>query len=176
MKKIFMILFLSLSIALTFACSKDDGDPIYKEESSLPLEKEEEPTLPVEEEAEKIVYKDDLYGFSLELPSSWEGKYTVERETWIDDVSDSVSFNFKEDNIFNNIFTIVIMNESFSQDEWEELFLIYIVEDDGKTFSYLNIMEPTEELLQEENKDVLERLTDMVESVPEVIESFNIER
>lgn len=166
MKKKFMIFFLSLSIALTFGCSKDDGEAIDKKEPDLSIDKKEE----------KIVYKDDVYGFSLELPPSWRNKYTIERKIWIDDINESVTFNFKEDDIFNNIFTIVIMNESFSEEEWEELFLIYITEQDGKTFSYLNIMEPTEELLQEKNKDKLETVTEMVESVPEIIEGFNIGR
>lgn len=193
MKKIIMIFFLSLSIFLTFGCSKDDKEAVNKEdlidkeesiEEEEPVDKkepeQEEANVPIdaeeEEEKEKIVYKNDLNGFSLELPSSWRGKYNVEREIWIDDESSSVAFNFEEDSISNNIFTIVIMEESFEEDEWEELFLIYIKEQDGKTFSYLNIMEPTEELLKEENKDKLEKVTEMVESVPEIIESFNIEK
>lgn len=215
MKKTIIIFFLSLSIALTFGCSKKDkeltndenlGTTIDQEEEKgkkvqesqesqeieeieeieeaqeIPMEKEY-PELPLEEEqpdlsiddSENIIYRDDLYDFSLELPKEWEGKYNVEKKPWIDGSSDSVEFNFVSGNISNNIFTIVIMNESIPEAEWQELFLIYIMENSGKTYSYLNIMEPTEELLKEENKSELETVTNMVERVPQVIESFNIE-
>lgn len=148
------------------------------EEDTIPdlLDDKETLDLSSSNSNENILYEDDLHGFTLKIPSSWKGKYDIQRETWIDDRSDSISFNYKDGNISNNIFSIVVMNESIPEDQWGELFLIYIMENGGKTYSYLNIMEPTEELLKEENKEELETVIDMVETVPEIIESFQIKK
>ena len=164
---------------------KEELIAIHNEEQFSPGEEDTIPELLDDKEPvdlssfnsnENILYEDDLHGFTLKIPSSWKGKYDIQRETWIDDRSDSISFNYKDGNISNNIFSIVVMNESIPEDQWGELFLIYIIENDGKTFSYLNIMEPTEELLKEENKAELETVIDMVETVPDIIESFQIKK
>ena len=178
MKKLWTIIFLICSISLTSACEKENKPIVEKEDVDLVVEVDENqlPVIPEQPTGaeEKIVYKDDIYGFSLDIPISWQDKYTVKKEVWIDDVSQSVSFNYNNNGIYNNIFTIIIMEESIAIEEWEELFLIYIGEYGGRTFSYSNIMEPTEELLEEKNKEELEIVTIMVEDVPGIIDSFNI--
>ena len=173
-----------------FACVKDKGEVLDKENQNAgksEIDKSEQ----VVEEAEKkkderegevimdkdeknISYKDHTYGFSLELPYSWEENYIVESESWMDDEGDSICFNFKNDKITSNIFQIIVMDESILEEEWEDPFLIYIIEKDGRTFAYLPAMEAEEELLKEENIDELNIITNMVEDVPGIIESFKL--
>ncbi len=194
MRKSLKVLILCLSITLLFGCRKDSDKVIDKDlenntdsheiVTEKPKESEEEEEIEeanseievdnkdVDLSRDKIVYEDDKYGFRLDLPASWKGTYVVEKKPWIDDINDSVEFNFNKDDLSSNIFTIVIMNESIEHEDWQELFLMYIVEKDGKTFSYLNVMEPTEELLKEENKDEFETVQEMVQEVPGIIESF----
>lgn len=179
MKKLLRILILCLSMTLLFGCVRDEivreeTDEIQDTKEDI-IEKDDVIVVQNDNlENDKIIYEDDIFGFRLELPKSWENNYTIEKKPWIDDINESVEFNYKMDDISSNIFTIVIMDESIEIEDWEELFLMYIGEEGGKTFSYLNVMEPTEELLKEENKEELETVTNMVYEVPEIIESFTL--
>ena len=112
MKKLWTIIFLICSISLTSACEKENKPIVEKEDVDLVVEVDENqtpetPQLPVIPEKptgaeEKIVYKDDIYDFSLDIPISWKDKYTVKKEVWIDDISQSVSFNYDNNGIYNN--------------------------------------------------------------------------
>lgn len=191
MKKLFIILILNLSLFMMYGCVRDkddaNGDPIdpnrnpnidididediYKEEPNSAENKE-----PVKDTSDKesIIYKNDVYGFNLEIPGWWEGTYAVEEEAWFDEISTSISFNFKDGEIYSNVFTIVIYDETIKREDWEDPFLIYIDEKGGKTFAYLQAMEPPVDVLEEENDKYLRTISKMVEEVPGIIETFKI--
>lgn len=176
MKKLMTLLFIIIFSSLICSCVKEhetiidkdvidisSGEEILNEEIQVDIDK-----------YEVISYKDDEYGFSLEIPQTWEGKYFIEKGIWIDGINHSVAFNYFNNGISNNIFTIIIMEEVIFIEDWDEYFLIYIDTKDGKTYSYLNIMEPTEELLEEGNKEALAFVTEMVEGVPAIIETIKL--
>ena len=60
-------------------------------------------------------------------------------------------------------------------EEWDDPFLIYIGEKDGRTYAYLQAMEPPVDVLEEKNDKYLRLISKMVEEVPEIIETFIIE-
>ena len=191
MKKLFILFFLSISIALMGGCNKiiDDNSDIkvVDKEEDIDIDIEEdnemdepvEPTKPIEPtvsapEKEKIIYVNEEYGFTLDIPSWWKDIYRVENGIWIDETSKSVSFNFGSEGVSSNVFTIIVLNEKIGEEDWEDPILTYMLEHNGKTYSYLPSMEPTEELLEEENKRHLETVSKMVEEVPEIVETFTI--
>lgn len=194
MKKIFFILILSLSLILTYGCGKEEDlvenekidkdlkETIVREDSSEDLKEDVEDldykndTDSIDTSNEEIIYVDDQYNFSLRLPSSWESNYTVEKRPWIDELDNSVCFDFNVDNISSNIFTIVVIEDSDTSDNLDNPFLTYIDESGGKTFFYIPSMEPSEELLLEENEDKLKTMSSMVEEVEEIIDSFQFEK
>ncbi|OLS03820.1 hypothetical protein [Tissierella creatinophila] len=181
MKKLFIILLLSVSVSLISGCSKDVDDKtgvdgVVKNDIDKDKDKEKdinEPTVDTSGKG-KIIYKNEEYGFNLEIPSWWKDSYRVENGIWMDEMSKSVSFNFDINDISGNIFTIIILDEKIKKEEWEDPLLTYIMEHDGKTYCYLPAMEPTDELLKEENKEHFNTVSKMVEEVPRIMETFNI--
>lgn len=191
MKKLFIILILSFSLFTMYGCvrDKDDatGDSINPNNNSnidIDLGEDiyndnpdnvgaENPPKDISDK-ENIIYKNDAYGFALEIPGWWEGTYSVEEEAWFDEISTSISFNFEDGAIYSDIFTIVIYDETIKIEDWEDPFLIYIDEKDGKTYAYLQAMEPPVDVLEEENDKYLRTISKMVEEVPAIIETFTM--
>ena len=190
MKKLFIILMLSFSLLIMHGCVRDEEDPkdnslkpdgdididigdeIYSED--LVSGGDKEPAVGVSDE-KSTVYKNDRYGFALEIPGWWEGTYSVEEEAWFDETSTSISFNFEDGDIYSNVFTIIIYDQTIKMEEWDDPFLIYIGEKDGRTYAYLQAMEPPVDVLEEKNDKYLRLISKMVEEVPEIIETFIIE-
>lgn len=174
MKRIFIILFIIFSLYLVVGCNNREGN--NKTELEKVTDNQKETSLDTKQNEEKILYTNIEYEFTLELPLWWEGQYNIEDGTWVDETSKSISFNYNNRNFPGNIFTIIIQDEAIMEEDFDDPFLTYITEYDGKTFVYLSAMEPNEDLLKEENKEHLDIITKMVEEVPKIIESFNIEK
>ncbi len=180
MKKLFVIFFLSLSMFLMNGCVKDPDNSLESEEET---DKENDMDIKdnaniktevvTQEQEGTIIYENKEYSFTLEIPLWWEGMYEIEDGLWIDEKSKSVAFNFDKEGVSSNIFTIIILDEIIKEEDWEDPFLIYILEDRERTFVYLPSMEPTEELLKEENKEHFNNVSEMVEQVFDIVETFN---
>lgn len=181
MKKLFIVFILSFSMLLMIGCVRDldnslDSEDGRDEENNMDIEDDL-----VDREAELIpsgigetsLYKNEEYHFTLEIPLWWEGIYRVEDGLWMDEVSKSVDFNFESGGISSNIFTIIALDQVIKEEEWEDPFLTYIMEDGERTFVYLPSMEATEELLEEDNKEYLKLVSEMVEEVSGIVETFN---
>nr|WP_300004928.1 hypothetical protein [Tissierella sp.] len=190
MKKLLIILGLSFSILVMHGCVRDkdgaSGDAVnpdnkpdidIKEDISKEEPQGEEVKVPIEEspKQEDVLYENTGHGFNLRLPGWWSGSYKIEEEAWFDEVSTSVSFNFEDGDIYSNIFTVIIFDETIKYEEWDDPFLIYIAEKGGKTYAYLQAMEPPVDVLEEENDKYLRTISKMVEEVPGIIETFKIE-
>lgn len=158
---------------------RDEKENDKSQETDIDQESNADKTEDLEEEISEekpIEYKDEKYGFTLELPASWEGYYTVNHEEWFDEASESISFNFESGNIYSNIFNIIVIEETIKEEDWEDPFQIYIREEDGKTYSYIQAMEPPQELLEDENDIYLTIISKMVGDVPTIIESFKLNK
>lgn len=204
MKKIIMLIILIISLSFVNGCVRDedkddnnagtdidveidlggkdtdkDDKDIDKPEDDKEIDKAEDTGGPLVDELEeeaKIEYNDEKYGFSIEMPASWEDHYEVEYEEWFDESSESISFNFVYGNIYSNIFNIIVIDEVITEEEWDDPFQIYMTEQNGKTYSYIQAMEPPEELLEEENDIYLNKISKMVRDVAEVMESFKFNK
>lgn len=174
MKNIFMILSLILTLSFTIGCN--DGIESKKTDSEKVTDNKDISALDNHQNEENFLYTDVENGFTLELPSWWEGQYNVKNEIWIDAVSKSINFNYNNKDFPGNIFAIIIQDEIIKEEDFEDPFLTYITEYNGKTFAYLSAMEPNEDLLKEENEEYLNIITKMVEEVPQIIETFDIKK
>lgn len=195
MKKLILITTLIFSLTTINACSQEepdssqkitegkdqieqndvlDGEPKIngdREKTNTENEKELD-----REDQDYILYDNSEYKFTLKLPSSWENKYIVEKSIWVDESSESISFDFKSENVRSNIFKIIVTDESIPEEKWEDPFLVYLTKNESRTFSYIPAMEPSEVLLQEGNEDELAEVETMVREVSEIMSSFELEK
>jgi len=127
-------------------------------------------------DANKLNYINPTYGFSIDIPYSWENAYVIETRKWSSEMEDSINFNFiSNDIIYSNIFSIIILDGEIEESKWDHPFWKYILHNDGKTFVYSTPGELPLELLDDEKKDELETLVHMVnEDVPKIIDSFKL--
>lgn len=121
-----------------------------------------------------VSYVNSDYNFSIDIPVAWEGNYTVEKGKWMPEMEESINFKFTENNIvYDTIFSIIVIDEHISVDEWDHPFWGYIDTKDNKTFIYSQAGEPSLELLEERNKAKLEKLSIMIDQdLPNIISSF----
>lgn len=182
MKKLFIVFVLSFTMFLMNGCVRDFGNALDSEdgrekETNMDIndniDREETELAPPDAE-ETILYENEEYHFTLEIPLWWGGIYRVEDGLWIDEESKSVVFNFDNGDISSNIFTIIVFDGTIEEEDWEDPFLTYIMKDGENTFAYLPSMEATEELLEEGNEEELKLVSEMVEEVSRVMETFNI--
>lgn len=124
-----------------------------------------------------LTYKNDEYNFTLKIPASWEGKYTVKKGNWNPAAELSYDFQFVHNGKeICNIFSINILDGE--SDESDDLGpMEFIASQDGKTFALTKIMEfPQEFMEDEELSKVQDEFTEMVNGeVPEIIETFSFE-
>ncbi|MBS4178166.1 DUF3298 and DUF4163 domain-containing protein [Lederbergia citrea] len=127
-----------------------------------------------------ITYKNDDYHFTLSIPSSWEGKYTVQKGNWNIAAEASYDFNFTFDGeVICNIFSINILdvNEDELGEDHDVGPMTYITGKNGKTFTYSKIMELPEEFMIDEKliKVQDEFLTMVNDDVSKIVETISFE-
>lgn len=126
---------------------------------------------------EGMTYKNDEYGFSLTLPASWEGKYTVD-EYYFDPVSErNINFHFVFDGeVVCNIFSINVLDGS-EEEIGDPGPMTIIASKNGKTFAYTKMMEiPLEFFEDKELSKVQDEYEKMVnEDVSKIVETFSLQ-
>ena len=116
-----------------------------------------------------ILYINNTYNFSITLPKSWEGKYSV-IESKADNI---VRFNLIVDGKPScNIFSMKILNKEYNANDFESKDIDkFICTHNGKTFIYMLPSEPSTEVLND--KSILELQMKMVnEDVQQIVKTI----
>lgn len=131
-----------------------------------PKPKESEPTFE---------YYNRLYGFTLRLPTSWKGKYIVEKANW--DRQAEAIFDFIYQPEKTKIFSVIVLN--MTKEEWNRHYAGglwgYLGERNGKVFAYSVPSELPQEFTQNKQEKVqsLVELTNMLNvDVPRIVKTF----
>lgn len=126
-------------------------------------------------------YTNAKYGFSLQLPEDWSGKYSVEevavKEEWyaLEGARDSIEFYYEMEDELYSIFDILVFE--VSEKEWfangYDDYWNYIATRDGHTFAYVIPNEADPNMLEPEEEPFYAAAYRMsVELTPEIITSF----
>lgn len=134
------------------------------------------PSIVEEKSKEKtILYRNEEYEFTLQLPTSWKGKYVVEQIDGSNDIEKIIRFKYKDENA--ELFSILILK--LTKEEWNRDyaggFIDFVGEKNGKIFaSSVPTQIPRE--LEQNKKEKIHALIDVTKmvnaDVPRIIQSF----
>ena len=92
-------------------------------------------------------------GFSMGIPAHWMDHLKIESGYWAEEADHSVDFYYAEGNMKEYLFSIVVYEREIAESEWENEVWGYIGTAAGKTFAYVISGEPSETILDENNKE-----------------------
>jgi len=183
----YLLILLGIFLLFITGCGNDEPQKVTKPkgnavENAAVQKKQNQENQETAEEKEKakektVEYRNEEYGFTLRIPESWNGKYTVEQTNLNAGEETSFVFKYKEENV--DLFWIVILD--ISKEEWNRDFagglMEYLDEKDGKIYAY---MTPTElpSQLSQDKKEKIHALIDvtqmMNQDVPRIVKSFKL--
>lgn len=119
------------------------------------------------------------YGFSLAIPDSWDGYFTIKEGNWAFDSERTIDFTFVYDNMeISNIFSIIISKDSDEIDEdygggmWQ-----YLGTGGGMAYASSHIMEMPPILELDQYRAASEILKQMVnDDLPKILKTFKLEK
>ena len=110
-----------------------------------------------------IVYENKKYNFTLQLPKSWKGKYSVKEGdlTFKPEAEAAIEFDLVVNGKnYGEIFSILILKSQYGKNYLEGSYWQYITEYNGHCYAYNTPGGPTPEV--EKNKSVFKIMCDMV--------------
>lgn len=161
---------------------KEENTPQEEKVTKEPESEENEPaeteTNAVEEVVKNVSYTNKELGFSLSLPSHWEGVLTIDQDSsWDEELDHAVNFYYQpDDSIKSAVFSIVVYDEEMNPDEWYQPFGELLAIKNGKTYGYIMPGEPAAELFEPNNEEKLDFATMMMnDDVPEIIQTIRFQ-
>jgi hypothetical protein len=124
-----------------------------------------------------LVYENQKYGFTLELPEEWKNHYGVEEREEGDEHFISFSYQYGDKTFPDSIMTIIVKNKTKEEVDLENqesgFPTEYIATFNGKSFVYVyNIGDPSIDLMNE--PAALEKIIQLKETVPATMETFKL--
>lgn len=119
-----------------------------------------------------ILYENHEYGFTLTIPKSWEGKYSVVEENWIDEAETCITFYYHHDENKYYMFSLIIFDAQGY--DFVHPMMSYITTHNDKVYVNIPAADPPPELVQsDETKPILDELMKMMnEDLPLILESI----
>lgn len=161
------------------ALTEQDESPIQEAEEEETSPPTDETAMDHEDEMKAtndLEYSLEEFDLTLQFPKSWQGKYAVTEGDWMEDASKTIDFTFmNHDKPVGNIFSLVMtdMEEQAFKDYYEDSFVEFIKEVDGKSIGYSIPGEPPTELFEDDNKALLDEMIRMVsEDLPQIIDNI----
>lgn len=161
---------------------QDQGEKQKKNNQHTPVQEQQNENTNHTEEKEKskektVEYRNEEYGFTLQIPASWEGKYEVEKSNADPNAEATFFFTYKAEEA--DLFSIVILN--ITKEEWNRDYvgglLEYVGEKDGKIYAYSVPSELPNELAQDKKEKIhsLIDVTQMINvDVPRIVKTFKL--
>ena len=118
---------------------------------------------------EDIIYKNDKYKFTLNIPRDWEGNYIVKED------DRRIQFDFVKNGIYySHIFSIEIIDEDeYDSEYYEDSLHTYVGSNKGYVFLSIHACDPTPILLESENQTEFNMMSKMInEDFLNIIESI----
>lgn len=164
-------------------CSHEEKTPKENQPKESQQQMEQTETIKVQQKTDEpkeiIEYFNNEYGFTLNLPASWKGKYVVKKGNWDSQAEAIYDFNYPEGE--TNLFSVLVLN--ISKEEWDRDYASglwgYLGEKDGKVFAYAIPSELPNEWQQDKQSKVtgLIDITKMVNiDVPYIVKTFKLVR
>ncbi|UTR10440.1 hypothetical protein MM300_21650 [Evansella sp. LMS18] len=120
------------------------------------------------------LYTNSQFGFTMELPETWQNIIRIDTNVFSPDQEGAVNFYYEPSAEINQlVFSVIIYTDEKGKEQEDNPFWMPIGTNNGYTFGYIIPGEPTEELLAPENSEKLELVQHMIyNDLPEIISTF----
>ncbi|MBD7984924.1 hypothetical protein H9649_10035 [Sporosarcina sp. Sa2YVA2] len=122
-------------------------------------------------------YSNAKFGFSFEMPADMLSKLTVKESDWDKEAAGTIEFLYAEPSrdIEQSLFSIIIFENDGDAEGWKHEVYKKVGSNDKFIFAYTMSGDPSEEMLEPENEDLLKDAQAIVKTSQQAMDSFTAE-